>query len=179
MRLVHRHSESAPLYYDVLQLSPRASPKSRNSCASMPSRTSSRSCACAPGLQRIGYLALHRSSNDTTRPTACTGDGTTSMNRREPRNRLDGNPVDPRNVFAFSTRAAGLAEFPFKHAGGEAIFACRTASHAFYIAKRRPCTRLDGLGRNRQRTLSGPDRSVEAGVCMSRMSPASCRRLIR
>lgn len=83
-------------------------------------------------------------------------------------NRLEGNLVpDPRNVFAFPLGPAGLAENPFRHAGGEAIFTLPNGLHAFFIANGNNA-RLDKAPINIVSDPRRPDRAVEAGVsCMS------------
>ena len=82
--------------------------------------------------------------------------------------RLNGTLVpDPRNVFAFPLGPAGLAEFPFRHAGGEAILALPNGLHAYYIANAAN-VRLDKGPIAIVSDPKRPDRSVEAGVsCMS------------
>jgi len=83
-------------------------------------------------------------------------------------NRLEGTLVpDPRNVFAFPLGPAGLAENPFRHAGGEAIFTLPNGLHAFFIANANNA-RLDKAPVNIVSDPRRPDRAVEAGVsCMS------------
>src|SRR4029450_11867118 len=50
--------------------------------------------------------------------------------------RINGGLVpDRRNIFAFPLGPGGLAENPFQHAGGEAIFALRNGLHACYRTK--------------------------------------------
>lgn len=83
-------------------------------------------------------------------------------------NRLEGTLVpDPRNVFAFPLGPVGLAENPFRHAGGEAIFTLPNGLHAFFIANANN-VRLDKAPVNIVSDPRRPDRAVEAGVsCMS------------
>ena len=74
---------------------------------------------------------------------------------------------DPRNIFAFPLGPAGLAEFPFQHAGGEAIFALPNGLHAYYIVNANN-NRLDKAPIAIVSDPKRPDRAVEAGVsCMS------------
>src|SRR6185295_4388831 len=82
--------------------------------------------------------------------------------------RLNGNLVpDPRNIFAFPLGPGGLAEFPFRHAGGEAIFSLPNGLHAYYIANANN-NKLDKAPIAIVSDPKRPDRSVEAGVsCMS------------
>ncbi len=83
-------------------------------------------------------------------------------------NRLEGALLpDPRNVFAFPLGPAGLAERPFLHAGGEAIFALPNGLHGFFIANANNA-RLDKAPVAIVSDPKRPDRAVEAGVsCMS------------
>ncbi|MFO0825464.1 MAG: WD40 repeat domain-containing protein [Gemmataceae bacterium] len=70
-------------------------------------------------------------------------------------------------MFAFPLGPTGLAEFPFKHAGGEAIFALPNGLHAYYIMNANN-NRLDKAPQAIVSDPKRPDRAVEAGVsCMS------------
>lgn len=74
---------------------------------------------------------------------------------------------DRRNVFAFPLGPGGLADSPFQHAGGEAIFALPNGLHAFYLANA-VNARLDKGPLAIVSDPKRPDRAVEAGVsCMS------------
>ena len=74
---------------------------------------------------------------------------------------------DRRNVFAFPLGPGGLAENPFQHAGGEAIFALPNGLHAYYLANA-DNARLDKGPIAIVSDPKRPDRAVEAGVsCMS------------
>ena len=74
---------------------------------------------------------------------------------------------DRRNIFAFPLGPSGLAERPFQHAGGEAIFALPNGLHAYYIMNA-VNARLDKAPIAIVSDPKRPDRAVEAGVsCMS------------
>ena len=168
-RLVRRHREprSALLRRAA---TPREPHRSRETPArGCHRRTSSRSASRAwPSTDRASRAST-ASSNATTRHTACTGGATTSTSRpRTSATASNGNLVpDPRNIFAFPLGPAGLAEFPFQHAGGEAIFALPNGLHAYYIANA-DNARLDKAPVAIVSDPKRPDRAVEAGVsCMS------------
>lgn len=74
---------------------------------------------------------------------------------------------DRRNIFAFPLGPGGLAESPFQHAGGEAIFALPNGLHAYYLMNA-VNARLDKGPLAVVSDPKRPDRAVEAGVsCMS------------
>jgi mono/diheme cytochrome c family protein len=74
---------------------------------------------------------------------------------------------DRRNIFAFPLGPGGLAESPFQHAGGEAIFALPNGLHAYYLVNAEN-VRLNKGPINIVSDPKRPDRAVEAGVsCMS------------
>ncbi|MCI0701300.1 MAG: WD40 repeat domain-containing protein [Planctomycetia bacterium] len=74
---------------------------------------------------------------------------------------------DRRNIFAFPLGPGGLAENPFQHAGGEAIFALPNGLHAYYLVNA-DNARLNKGPLNIVSDPKRPDRAVEAGVsCMS------------
>jgi WD40 repeat protein/mono/diheme cytochrome c family protein len=82
--------------------------------------------------------------------------------------RIQGGLVpDRRNIFAFPLGPGGLAENPFQHAGGEAIFALPNGLHAYYLVNAENA-RLNKGPLNIVSDPKRPDRAVEAGVsCMS------------
>jgi WD40 repeat protein/mono/diheme cytochrome c family protein len=158
----------APLYYDVLQLPASLTEVEKllrvDAIQNIQQERVARLAFNGSGVSRFNRIlerhdsahGMYWRSYDFDEPPANLG------------NRLDGNTVpDPRNVFAFPLGPAGLAEFPFKHAGGEAIFALPNGLHAFYIASAANA-RLDKAPVAIVSDPKRPDRAVEAGVsCMS------------
>jgi WD40 repeat protein/mono/diheme cytochrome c family protein len=158
----------APLYYDVLQLPASVTEVEKllrvDAVANIQQERVERAAFNGSGISRFNrILERHDSAHgmywrtyDFDEPPANLGD------------RLNGNLVpDPRNVFAFPLGPAGLAEFPFKHAGGEAIFALPNGLHAYYIMNANN-NRLDKAPQAIVSDPKRPDRAVEAGVsCMS------------
>lgn len=158
----------APLYYDVLQLPANLTEVEKlvrvDAIADIQQERVSRLAFNGSGISRFNrILERHDSAHgmywrtyDFDEPPANLAD------------RLNGSLVpDPRNVFAFPLGPAGLAEFPFKHAGGEAIFALPNGLHAYYIVNANN-VRLDKAPIAIVSDPKRPDRSVEAGVsCMS------------
>jgi WD40 repeat protein/mono/diheme cytochrome c family protein len=158
----------APLYYDVLQLPASLTEVEKlvrvDAIQNIQQERVVRLAFNGSGISRFNrILERHDSAHgmywrtyDFDEPPANLAD------------RLNGNLVpDPRNVFAFPLGPAGLAEFPFKHAGGEAIFALPNGLHAYYIANANN-NRLDKAPVAIVSDPKRPDRAVEAGVsCMS------------
>ena len=158
----------APLYYDVLQLPASLTEVEKllrvDAIQNIQQERVARLAFNGSGISRFNRIlerhdsahGMYWRSYDFDEPPANLG------------NRLDGNLVpDPRNVFAFPLGPSGLAEFPFKHAGGEAIFALPNGLHAFYIASAANA-RLDKAPVAIVSDPKRPDRAVEAGVsCMS------------
>ncbi len=158
----------APLYYDVLQLPSSLTEVEKlirvDAIADIQQERVSRLAFNGSGISRFNrILERHDSAHgmywrtyDFDEPPANLAD------------RLNGTLVpDPRNVFAFPLGPAGLAEFAFKHAGGEAIFALPNGLHAYYIVNANNA-RLDKAPTAIVSDPKRPDRSVEAGVsCMS------------
>lgn len=158
----------APLYYDVLQLPASLTEVEKllrvDAIQNIQQERVARLAFNGSGISRFNRIlerhdsahGMYWRSYDFDEPPANLG------------NRLDGNLVpDPRNVFAFPLGPAGLAEFPFKHAGGEAIFALPNGLHAFFIASAANA-RLDKAPVAIVSDPKRPDRAVEAGVsCMS------------
>jgi WD40 repeat protein/mono/diheme cytochrome c family protein len=158
----------APLYYDVLQFPASLTEVEKlirvDAIADIQQERVSRAAFNGSGVSRFNrILERHDSAHgmywrtyDFDEPPANLAD------------RLNGNLVpDPRNVFAFPLGPGGLAEFPFKHAGGEAILALPNGLHAYYIANANN-NRLDKAPVAIVSDPKRPDRAVEAGVsCMS------------
>ena len=158
----------APLYYDVLQLPASLTEVEKlvrvDAIQNIQQERVARLAFNGSGISRFNrILERHDSAHgmywrtyDFDEPPANLGD------------RLNGNLVpDPRNVFAFPLGPAGLAEFPFQHAGGEAIFALPNGLHAYYLANANN-SRLDKGPIAIVSDPKRPDRAVEAGVsCMS------------
>jgi mono/diheme cytochrome c family protein len=158
----------APLYYEVLQLPASLTEVEKlirvDAIADIQQERVSRLAFNGSGISRFNrILERHDSAQgmywrtyDFDEPPANLAD------------RLNGTLVpDPRNVFAFPLGPAGLAQYPFKHAGGEAIFALPNGLHAYYIANANN-SRLDKAPIAIVSDPKRPDRSVEAGVsCMS------------
>lgn len=158
----------APLYYDVLQLPASLTEVEKllrvDAIQDIQQERVARLAFNGSGVSRFNrILERHDSAHgmywrtyDFDEPPANLGD------------RLNGNLIpDPRNVFAFPLGPAGLAEYPFKHAGGEAIFALPNGLHAYYIANANN-NRLDKAPVAIVSDPKRPDRAVEAGVsCMS------------
>lgn len=158
----------APLYYEVLQLPASLTEVEKlirvDANADIQQERVSRLAFNGSGISRFNrILERHDSAHgmywrtyDFDEPPANLAD------------RLNGTLVpDPRNVFAFPLGPAGLAEFSFKHAGGEAILALPNGLHAYYIANANNA-RLDKAPIAIVSDPKRPDRSVEAGVsCMS------------
>ncbi len=158
----------APLYYEVLQLPASLTEVEKlirvDAIADIQQERVARLAFNGSGISRFNrILERHDSAHgmywrtyDFDEPPANLAD------------RLNGTLVpDPRNVFAFPLGPAGLAEYPFKHAGGEAILALPNGLHAYYIANANN-VRLDKAPIAIVSDPKRPDRSVEAGVsCMS------------
>jgi mono/diheme cytochrome c family protein len=158
----------APLYYEVLQLPSSLTEVEKlirvDAIADIQQERVARLAFNGSGISRFNrILERHDSAHgmywrtyDFDEPPANLAD------------RLNGTLVpDPRNVFAFPLGPAGLTEFPFKHAGGEAIFALPNGLHGYYIANANN-NRLDKAPIAIVSDPRRPDRSVEAGVsCMS------------
>ncbi len=158
----------APLYYEILQLPGSLTELERlvrvEAIQNIQQERVARAAFNGSGISRFNrVLERHDSAHgmywrtyDFDEPPANLAD------------RLEGNLVpDPRNLFAFPLGPAGLAEFPFRHAGGEAIFALPNGLHAYYICDANNA-RLDKAPVAIVSDPKRPDRAVEAGVsCMS------------
>ncbi|HSQ54934.1 MAG TPA: c-type cytochrome domain-containing protein, partial [Gemmata sp.] len=158
----------APLYYDVLQL-----PASLTEVEKL-IRVDAIGDIQQERVVRAGFngSGIARFNRVLERHDSAHGMYWRSYDFDEPpqnlADRLNGNLVpDPRNIFAFPLGPGGLAEFPFRHAGGEAIFALPNGLHAYYIANANN-NKLDKAPIAIVSDPKRPDRSVEAGVsCMS------------
>jgi mono/diheme cytochrome c family protein len=158
----------APLYYDVLQLPATLTEVERllrvDAIADIQQERIARLAFNGSGVSRFNrILERHDSAHGMYWRTYDFDEPPQNLS-----DRLNGNLVpDPRNVFAFPLGPSGLAEFPFRHAGGEAIFALPNGLHAYYIANA-VNNRLDKAPVAIVSDPKRPDRAVEAGVsCMS------------
>ena len=171
----------APLYYDVLQLPASLTEVEKllrvDAIQNIQQERVARAGFNGSGISRFNrVLERHDSAHgmywrtyDFDEPPANLGD------------RLNGNLVpDPRNVFAFPLGPAGLAEIPFQHAGGEAIFALPNGLHAYYLANAEQHPARQGARSRSSATRSGrtaPSRPA-CRACRA-TSPASSRRPTR
>ncbi len=158
----------APLYYDVLQLPANLAELEKlirvDAAENIRQERVTRAGFNGSGISRFNrVLERHDSAQgmywrtyDFDEPQANLVD------------RVNGGLLpDRRNIFAFPLGPGGLAENPFQHAGGEAIFALPNGLHAYYLINA-VNTRLDKGPLNIVSDPKRPDRAVEAGVsCMS------------
>ena len=158
----------APLYYDILQLPANLSELEKqirvDAAENIRQERVTRVAFSGSGISRFNrVLERHDSAQgmywrtyDFDEPPANLVD------------RINGGLVpDRRNIFAFPLGPAGLAENPFQHAGGEAIFALPNGLHAYYLTNA-VNARLDKGPLAIVSDPKRPDRAVEAGVsCMS------------
>jgi mono/diheme cytochrome c family protein len=158
----------APLYYDVLQLPASLTELERllrvDAIANIQQERVARAGFTGSGVSRFNrILERHDSAHGMYWRTYDFDEPPQNLV-----DRLNGNLIpDPRNIFAFPLGPAGLAEFPFRHAGGEAIFTLPNGLHAFYIANANN-NRIDKAPVAIVSDPKRPDRAVEAGVsCMS------------
>lgn len=158
----------APLYYDVLQLPASMTEVEKllrvDAIQNIQQERIARAAFNGSGVSRFNrILERHDSAHGMYWRTYDFDEPPQNL-----ADRLNGNLVpDPRNVFAFPLGPAGLAEFPFRHAGGESIFALPNGLHAYYIANAQG-NRLDKAPVAIVSDPKRPDRAVEAGVsCMS------------
>ena len=158
----------APLYYDILQLPASLTELEKllrvDAAENIKQERVARIAFNGSGISRFNrILERHDSAQgmywrtyDFDEPPANLVDRTNG-----------GLLPDRRNVFAFPLGPGGLAENPFQHAGGEAIFALPNGLHAYYLANA-VNARLDKAPIAIVSDPKRPDRSVEAGVsCMS------------
>jgi WD40 repeat protein len=158
----------APLYYDVLQIPVNLSELERHirvdAARNIQQERVLRVAFNGSGVSRFNrILERHDAAHGMYWRTYDFDEPPTNL-----ANRLEGTLApDPRNVFAFPLGPVGLADNPFRHAGGEAIFALPNGLHAYFIANANNI-RLDKAPVNIVSDPRRPDRAVEAGVsCMS------------
>jgi WD40 repeat protein/mono/diheme cytochrome c family protein len=158
----------APLYYDVLQLPGSLTEVEKllrvDAIADIQQERVARAGFNGSGISRFNrVLERHDSAHGMYWRTYDFDEPPQNL-----ADRLNGNLVpDPRNIFAFPLGPGGLAEFPFRHAGGEAIFALPNGLHAYFIANANN-NKLDKAPVAIVSDPKRPDRAVEAGVsCMS------------
>jgi WD40 repeat protein len=158
----------APLYYDVLQL-----PASLTELEKL-IRVDAAEDIRQERVARVGFngSGISRFNRVLERHDSAQGMYWRTYDFDEPPanlvDRTNGGLLpDRRNVFAFPLGPGGLAENPFRHAGGEAIFALPNGLHAYYLATA-VNARLEKGPLNIVSDPKRPDRAVEAGVsCMS------------
>ncbi|HEY1187998.1 MAG TPA: c-type cytochrome domain-containing protein [Gemmata sp.] len=158
----------APLYYDVLQLPGNLADLEKLI------RVDSAENIRQERVARVGFngSGISRFNRVLERHDSAQGMYWRTYDFDEPQanlvDRVNGGLLpDRRNIFAFPLGPGGLAENPFQHAGGEAIFALPNGLHAFYLVNA-VNTRLDKGPLNIVSDPRRPDRAVEAGVsCMS------------
>ncbi|MBN9122400.1 MAG: WD40 repeat domain-containing protein [Planctomycetes bacterium] len=158
----------APLYYDVLQL-----PASLTELEKL-IRVDAAENIRQERVSRVGFngSGISRFNRVLERHDSAQGMYWRTYDFDEPPanlvDRINGGLVpDRRNIFAFPLGPGGLAENPFQHAGGEAIFALPNGLHAYYLTNA-VNARLDKGPLNIVSDPKRPDRAVEAGVsCMS------------
>ncbi len=158
----------APLYYEVLQFPASLTEVEKlvrvDAIADIQQERVARAAFNGSGISRFNrVLERHDSAHGMYWRTYDFDEPPQNL-----ADRLNGNLVpDPRNLFAFPLGPGGLAEFSFKHAGGEAILALPNGLHAYYIVNANN-NRLDKAPVAIVSDPKRPDRSVEAGVsCMS------------
>ncbi len=158
----------APLYYDVLQL-----PASLTELEKL-IRVDASENIKQERVARVGFngSGISRFNRVLERHDSAQGMYWRTYDFDEPPanlvDRINGGLLpDRRNIFAFPLGPGGLAESPFQHAGGEAIFALPNGLHAYYLVNA-DNVRLNKGPLNIVSDPKRPDRSVEAGVsCMS------------
>jgi WD40 repeat protein/mono/diheme cytochrome c family protein len=158
----------APLYYDVLQL-----PASLTELEKL-LRVDAAENIKQERVTRVGFngSGVSRFNRLLERHDSAQGMYWRTYDFDEPPanlvDRVNGGLLpDRRNIFAFPLGPGGLAENPFQHAGGEAIFALPNGLHAYYLANAANA-RLDKGPLAIVSDPKRPDRAVEAGVsCMS------------
>jgi len=157
----------APLYYDVLQLPSNLADLERQL------RVDATLNIQQERVMRVGFngSGISRFNRVLERHDSAQGMYWRTYDFDEPpanlTERANGNLLaDRRNIFAFPL-GPNVAETPFQHAGGEAIFALPNGLHAYVLAKA-DNTRLDKGPIAIVSDPKRPDRAVEAGVsCMS------------
>lgn len=157
----------APLYYDVLQLPPNLTELERQLRVEVTLNLQQERAV------RVGFngSGVSRFNRVLERHDSAQGMYWRSYDFDEPpanlAERANGALLaDRRNVFAFPLGPANARE-PFRHAGGEVIFALPNGLHGYYLA-RADNNRLDKGPIAVVSDPKRPDRAVEAGVsCMS------------
>jgi mono/diheme cytochrome c family protein len=158
----------APLYYDVLQL-----PANLTELEKL-IRVDAAENIRQERVARIGFTGsgISRFNRVLERHDSAQGMYWRTYDFDEPPanlvDRVNGGLLpDRRNIFAFPLGPGGLADNPFQHAGGEAIFALPNGLHAYFLTNA-VNARLDKGPLNIVSDPKRPDRAVEAGVsCMS------------
>lgn len=158
----------APLYYEILQL-----PSSLTELEKL-IRVDAAENIRQERVTRIGFngSGISRFNRVLERHDSAQGMYWRTYDFDEPPanlvDRINGGLLpDRRNIFAFPLGPGGLAENPFQHAGGEAIFALPNGLHAYFLTNA-VNARLDKGPINIVSDPKRPDRAVEAGVsCMS------------
>ncbi len=158
----------APLYYDILQL-----PGSLSELEKL-LRVDAVENIRQERVLRIGFngSGVSRFNRILERHDSAQGMYWRTYDFDEPPanlvDRINGGLLpDRRNIFAFPLGPGGLAENPFQHIGGEAIFALPNGLHAFYLFTSNDA-RLNKGPVNIVSDPKRPDRAVEAGIsCMS------------
>ncbi|MBP3959421.1 WD40 repeat domain-containing protein [Gemmata sp. G18] len=158
----------APLYYDVLQLPANLAELEKQI------RVDAAENIRQERVARAGFngSGISRFNRVLERHDSAQGMYWRTYDFDEPQanlvDRVNGGLLpDRRNIFAFPLGPGGLAQNPFQHAGGEAIFALPNGLHAYYLINA-VNTRLDKGPLNIVSDPKRPDRAVEAGVsCMS------------
>lgn len=158
----------APLYYDILQL-----PGSLTELEKL-IRVDAAENIKQERVTRVGFngSGISRFNRVLERHDSAQGMYWRTYDFDEPPanlvDRVNGGLLpDRRNVFAFPLGPGGLAENPFQHAGGEAIFSLPNGLHAYYLTNA-VNARLDKGPLAIVSDPKRPDRAVEAGVsCMS------------
>lgn len=158
----------APLYYEILQLPASLTELERllrvDALANIQQDRVARAGFNGSGVSRFNrILERHDSAHGMYWRTYDFDEPPQNL-----ADRLNGNLIpDPRNIFAFPLGPAGLADFPFRHAGGEAIFTLPNGLHGYYIANANN-NRIDKAPVAIVSDPKRPDRAVETGVsCMS------------
>src|SRR5262245_20055877 len=157
----------APLYYEILQL-----PSSLTELEKL-IRVDAAENIRQERVSRIGFngSGISRFNRVLERHDSAQGMYWRTYDFDEPPanlvDRINGGLLpDRRNIFAFPLGPGGLAENPFQHAGGEAIFALPNGLHAYYLVNAENA-RLNKGPINIVSDPKRPDRAVEAGVsCM-------------
>lgn len=157
----------APLYYDVLQLPSNLADLERqlrvDAVLNIQQERVIRVGFNGSGISRFNrVLERHDSAQGMYWRTYDFDEPPANLTER-----VNGNLLpDRRNIFAFPL-GPSLAETPFQHAGGEAIFALPNGLHGYILAKA-DNARLDKGPIAIVSDPKRPDRAVEAGVsCMS------------